>query len=510
MKPETQLCQPERLEAFLRGDLSELEEQQLTAHLESCESCRLLLDEAAAAPDQWHRTTAFLKDDPLDRSALSGLVDDPLAIQPQIQQVLGLLNASDDPHMLGRLASYEVSGVIGAGGMGIVLKAYERPLDRTVAIKVMAPYLATSGAARQRFSREARAAAAVIHPNVIAIYGVSTEGALPYLVMPYVAGASLQKRLDTEGALAVADVLRIGIQIASGLAAAHAQGLVHRDIKPANILLDPGVDRLVITDFGLARAVDDASVTRTGVIAGTPQYMSPEQARGEPVDARSDLFSLGSVLYAGCTGRVPFRADTPYGVLRRITDNEPRPIREINPLVPDWFCGIIERLHAKSMTDRFQSADEVAHLLTQCLAHVTQPTRHSLPIELRGKPQRSRIGSLSAKTIRLAWAGGLLATVSAGAWMALTHNEPPAATTSGAARSERADQPSLADSPAGSLAESEQTLERAGAAQADRMDQVMRPWDSPDATSGWNDNLSPLFQHIERTLNSDPSLAVGE
>ncbi len=211
---------------------------------------------------------------------------------------------------------------------------------------------------------------------MIAIHGVATEGLLPYLVMPYISGASLQRRLDREGALPVEDVLRIGIQIAAGLAAAHDQGLVHRDIKPANILLDQGVERLVITDFGLARTVDDASVTRTGVIAGTPQFMSPEQARGEPVDARSDLFSLGSVLYIACTGRVPFRAETPYGVLRRITDNAPHAIREINPLVPAWLCTVIERLHAKTPDDRFQSAAEVAQLLTQCLAHFTGPTLH--------------------------------------------------------------------------------------------------------------------------------------
>ena len=215
--------------------------------------------------------------------------------------------------------------------------------------------------------------------------------------MPYVGGASLQKRLDTEGALPVADVLRIGIQIASGLAAAHNQGLVHRDIKPANILLDQGVDRLVITDFGLARTVDDASVTRTGVIAGTPQYMSPEQARGEPVDARSDLFSLGSVLYAACTGRVPFRAESPYGVLRRITDNTPRPIREINPQIPEWLCKIIDRLHAKQAEDRFQSAEAVAQLLTQCLAHFTQPTVHVIPKELFSFAQALRAYSLAKK-----------------------------------------------------------------------------------------------------------------
>ena len=503
--PDIQTCQPERLEAFLNGELSKREEQHLTAHLETCSQCRHQLDEAAATPVSWTRATAFLKDDPFDRAAISGFVDlnelsdDPPSVQPQIQQVLDLLNATDDPQMLGRLATYEVSGVVGAGGMGIVLKAFDRPLDRTVAIKVMAPYLATSGAARQRFSREARAAAAVIHPNVIAIYGVSTDAALPYLVMPYIAGASLQKRLDTEGALPVPDILRIGIQIASGLAAAHDQGLVHRDIKPANILLDQGVDRLVITDFGLARAVDDASVTRTGVIAGTPQYMSPEQARGEPVDARSDLFSLGSVLYTACTGRVPFRAETPYGVLRRITDNVPHPIRELNPAIPDWLCQVVNRLLAKSVADRFQSAEEVAQLLTQCLAHVAQPTAHELPSELR-QPRSSpfKVKSLRAAGLLIT----LLAFITITAWFTFrnsnkpvieppAHNEPPFAASTDPASTEPTSSKPTTSEPATNTSTSP------GA-------QLALPWDSPDSASAWNDNLSPILQHIERSLPPNP------
>jgi serine/threonine protein kinase len=171
--------------------------------------------------------------------------------------------------------------------------------------------------------------------------------------------------------------------VAAGLAAAHAQGLVHRDIKPANILLEDGVERLRITDFGLARAADDASLTRSGVIAGTPQFMSPEQARGEAIDPRSDLFSLGSVLYTACTGRAPFRAETSYGVLRRITDDTPRPIRELNPEIPDWLAATIDKLHAKDPAQRHQSADEVAELFEQCLAHVQQPTMSALPNALR-------------------------------------------------------------------------------------------------------------------------------
>ncbi len=229
----------------------------------------------------------------------------------------------------------------------------------------------------------------MVHDNVIEIYGVAEAAGLPYLVMPYVRGPSLQRRLDDEGPLAVVEILRVGMQAAAGLAAAHAQGLVHRDVKPANILLADGIERVKLTDFGLARAADDASLTRTGIIAGTPQYMSPEQARGEPVDQRSDLFSLGSVLYAMCTGRPPFRAETSYGVLRRITDEEPRPIREINPEIPEWLCGIVARLMAKRPDDRFQSASEVAALLEQCLAHVQQPTAVPLPdvlISLREMP----------------------------------------------------------------------------------------------------------------------------
>jgi serine/threonine protein kinase len=275
-----------------------------------------------------------------------------------------------------------------------VLKGLDTALSRYVAIKCLGPHLATSGAARRRFSREAQAAAAVVHDNVVAIHGVSEWNGLPYLVMPYVRGISLQKRLDREGPLSVPEILRVGMQTAAGLAAAHAQGLVHRDGKPANIMLEPGVERVKLTDFGLARAADDASLTRSGVIAGTPQYMSPEQARGEETDGRSDLFSLGSVMYAMCTGRPPFRAETSYGILRRITDDEPRPIRELAPEIPEWLAGLIGRLHAKRPEDRYGSAEEMADLLEQCLAHVQRPGQVALPRVLThakaGAPESQR------------------------------------------------------------------------------------------------------------------------
>src|SRR5262249_42456348 len=155
------------------------------------------------------------------------------------------------------------------------------------------------------------------------------------------------KKLDRTGQLPLNEILRIGLQIATGLAAAHRQGLVHRDVKPSNILLENGVERVKITDFGLARAGDDASLTQSGVVAGTPMYMSPEQADALPVDFHSDLFSLGSVLYAMCTGHAPFRAPTIMAVLKRVCEATPRPVREINPELPAWLGDLVARLHAK-------------------------------------------------------------------------------------------------------------------------------------------------------------------
>ena len=221
--------------------------------------------------------------------------DDSGAEGPHPDPSLDFLAPTRRPDSLGRLGHYEVLEVIGQGGMGVVLRGFDEKLHRTVAIKVLASPLAVSGSARERFVREARAAAAVSHDNVIAIHAVEDDGPTPYLVMQFIDGPTLQEKIERAGPLPLKEIVRIGLQVADGLAAAHRQGLVHRDVKPANILLENGVERVKITDFGLARAVDDASLTQSGVIAGTPMFMSPEQANGEPVDHRSDLFSLGTV-----------------------------------------------------------------------------------------------------------------------------------------------------------------------------------------------------------------------
>ena len=292
---------------------------------------------------------------------------------------LDFLQPSDKPGCLGTLGPYQVIELVGRGGMGLVLRAHDPKLNRVVAIKVMAPELAANTMAVKRFLREAQAAAAVAHDHVVTIHAINDVHRPPFIVMEFIDGQSLQEKIDGCGALELVEILRIGMQTAAGLAAAHKQGLVHRDVKPANILLENGVERVKLTDFGLARAVDDVGVTQTGQIAGTPQYMSPEQAQGHAVDHRSDLFSLGSVLYTMCTGRPAFRAETAVAMLRRVTDDTPRPIREVNREIPDWLEAIIAKLLAKDPAERFQSAAEVGELLSQHLAHIQHPATAPLP-----------------------------------------------------------------------------------------------------------------------------------
>jgi serine/threonine protein kinase len=381
---------PLRLKEFVDNRVSNREQAELSAHLENCERCQQILDSLVAGKESWSRAARQLAEQPAKpEPALQRVMDQlksdahsqdsPEKPEPGDTVSLDFLSPSEKPEYLGRLGPYEVLQVIGKGGFGIVLKAFDPSLHRVVAIKVLAPFLATSGTARKRFIREAQAAAAVTHDHVVTIHAVDEANGLPYLVMQYIAGTSLQDRIDKGGPLELKEILRVGMQTAAGLAAAHAQGLIHRDIKPGNILLENGLHRVKITDFGLARAADDASLTQSGVVAGTPMYMAPEQARGEALDHRADLFSLGSVLYIMCTGRPPFRASTTMGVLHRVSSEMPRPIREISPEVPDWFAAIVAKLHAKEPADRFQSAHEVAELLNRHLAQLQQASWRSTP-----------------------------------------------------------------------------------------------------------------------------------
>jgi serine/threonine-protein kinase len=437
-------CDPQRLKLLLEDSLPATQQAEVVGHLDSCAACQQALEGLAADRPWWdelrringngrHPGVVALPDTetPDNGRALEALGDG---------LVLNLLDPPDDPANLGRLGGFAVTSVLGRGGMGVVLQAVDAALNRPVAIKVLAPHFASSGAARKRFAREAQAAAAVVHEHVIAIHHVDSWKGLPYLVMSYVAGRSLQERLNDEGPLEIKEILRIGMQAAAGLAAAHAQGLVHRDVKPANILLENGVERVRLTDFGLARAVDDASLTQSGVIAGTPQYMAPEQAEGQPIDHRADLFSLGSTLYAMCTGRPPFRAESPMAVLRRICDEPAPPVRSVNPDVPGWLASIIDRLHAKGPADRFQSAAEVADLLGRCLAHLQQPDAHQLPLvaapRARHLRRLERIRPVAAAGLVLALGLGLGLGVS---WTPLGRYLFPADITAGPSDPPRGD-----------------------------------------------------------------------
>ena len=277
------------------------------------------------------------------------------------------------PGDVGRLAHYRVLDALGAGGMGAVFLALDEDLDRRVALKVMQPECALDPGARERFLREARAAAAVKHDNVVTIYQVGEDGGMPFIAMELLAGASLASYLHRKGRLTVAQALRVGHEAAAGLDAAHALGLVHRDIKPGNIWLEAPRGRVKILDFGLAKSSDASigSLTATGEVVGTPGFMSPEQARGKRLDARSDLFSLGTVLYLLTTGRLPFDGETTMAVLTALAVDEPVPVRDLNPDVPEAFAAEIHRLLAKAPADRPASGAEVAERLRQIESDLT-------------------------------------------------------------------------------------------------------------------------------------------
>ena len=253
--------------------------------------------------------------------------------------------------------------------MGVVFKAFDRHLCRSVAIKVLSPPLAASTKAHRRFLREARAAAGINHPNVVTIHAVDEQAGLPYLVMEFVSGQTLRQRVRTGKPFDLASLLHIAAQIAAGLAAAHKHGVIHRDIKPANIMLEDGVERVKIADFGLALVAMDASnITSAGLAVGTPAYMSPEQVNGARLDPRSDLFSLGCVIYAMIAGQSPFQANHPLEVARRVRELTPAPLHELNAQVPRFLSDIVARLLEKTPDQRFASAEEVQQVFLRHLA----------------------------------------------------------------------------------------------------------------------------------------------
>jgi eukaryotic-like serine/threonine-protein kinase len=348
----------------------------VVSHLDNCSSCQQSLEALANGDSSFAATLleqAAIKTPELHSAYWPALHHAEQALTEEVRVTpksapeisLAFLDPPDDGSHLGSLGNFQIVRVVGRGGMGVVLHGIDTCLQRDVAIKVLDPDLSKEDLAVERFCREARAAASISHENVVAVHHVEHDEAkdLPFLVMELISGESLEKKLQRDGRISLKEIVNIGMQTAAGLAAAHEKGLIHRDIKPGNILLEKSGQRVKLTDFGLARAAEDVRLTRSGLVVGTPLYMSPEQASGDELDPRSDLFSLGVVLYELAAGEPPFTGKTPLAVLKRLTEDQPVPLRERNPELPEWFVHIVDRLLAKKPADRYQSAREVAGTL---------------------------------------------------------------------------------------------------------------------------------------------------
>jgi len=437
-------CPPsEELRQLLDGSLSDERQLECTHHLDTCGCCQTILENIATENSDFSQVVKRLgESEPGATSAywpalraLGAAVQPTLAAQAVAQPrdvALHFLQPASDAAYLGRLAQFDVMRILGRGGMGVVLEAFDSRLQRNVAIKVLAPELAGDEIARQRFCREARAVASITHENVVAVHQVekSSDEGLPYLVMQLIAGESLEQRLKREEKLPLREVVRIGMQAAHGLAAAHEQGLIHRDIKPGNILLESSHDHVKLTDFGLARVAEDVKLTQTGLVAGTPLYMSPEQARGEHSDHRSDLFSLGAVLYEMCAGQPPFAGDSALAILKQIAEAKHRPLRELNADVPEWFAYTIDLLLAKKPADRIQTAAQLAELLDFQWA-LMKTSSEDVPevceIEARKRTMRHRwiAGAVGAAFLAVGLLGGsFLANRSGPTPVARSSDEP--------------------------------------------------------------------------------------
>ena len=397
-------CAPaDALSALARGDRDGA--GPWAAHVDDCPVCR---DQVAALLDR----TAPVDLPPTDSFDLRTGGDRDADLAPAGSDVRAeaarFLRPPEGPDELGRLGPYRVLGVLGAGGMGLVLRADDPGLGRPVALKVLRAHLAADPAAQVRFRREAQAMAAVEHDHVVPVHAVGSDNGVPFVAMPLLEGETLSAAIRRDGRLAPARVVELGRQVAAGLAAAHARGLVHRDVTPANIWVEPrpdGAERARLLDFGLARAVagTPTDVTRTGAVIGTPAYMSPEQARGRPTDFRTDLFSLGVVLYRAATGEAPFRGEDSFAVARQIVETDPPAPARVVPDLPPGLSALVMRLLQKDPAARPASAQDVAEELARIAAGKPRP--RAGPRRL-GAPVLVGAMVLIALVVALAWPHG--------------------------------------------------------------------------------------------------------
>ncbi|MBL0173231.1 MAG: serine/threonine protein kinase [Gemmatimonadaceae bacterium] len=272
---------------------------------------------------------------------------------------------------------YSIERELGRGGMGIVVLARDERLDRPVALKVLPPALAEQPDTRERFLREARMAAKLSHPNIVPVHRADDIGGFAFFAMGYVDGETLGDRIRDRGSLPPADVVRILREVAWALAYAHARGIVHRDVKPENILLERSTGRAIVTDFGIARADFNPSLTQDGTVLGTVHYMSPEQSSGDPLDGRSDLYSLGCVGFFALSGQLPFDGQSPQGILVAHATKEPPSLRSVAPQVPTPLAAVIDRCLRKAPVERFATGEELADALGKAMGAVEHQERES-------------------------------------------------------------------------------------------------------------------------------------
>src|SRR5262245_27804464 len=355
---------------LLLDQLPASEAQALQRHLDGCPECQAIVREMkneTISPESASSVSDLQP--PVDeyRTPTPPLPNFPTGVTRR--EVSVALAPPQGPGELGRISIYRVLKELGKGGMGAVYLAEDAQLRRRVALKIMLAACAADPIAKERFLREARAAAAIKHDNVITIHHVAEANGCPFIVMEFLEGVSLDRWLLRKPRPALWQILRIGREAAEGLAAAHRLGMVHRDVKPANLWLEAPTGRVKVLDFGLAHVErDDAQLTGPGQVMGTPAYMSPEQGRGQQVDHRSDLFSLGCVLYRLCTGNPPFRGNTAMAMLTALAVDTPAPIAPLNPEIPAALEALVMQLLEKDPARRSQSAQGVADAL-RAIAH---------------------------------------------------------------------------------------------------------------------------------------------
>ncbi|HEX4148632.1 MAG TPA: protein kinase, partial [Pirellulales bacterium] len=408
IKPDTSDClQSQEIHELVAGRLTGKDMDRVVEHLSDCQACREAVrgarekDDDATVPIPQYPTP----DTGIDQAATSKqplrptsevTKTDPAAGQPKpVSLMFPFLAPPEMPDEIGRLGGYRILRVIGEGGMGVVFEAEDPQLGRRVAIKVLKPH-GLEDRTRERFLQEARLAASLASPRIVTIHHIGEDRGCPFIVMELLHGESLDALLKRRTSLPVAEALRVTREVAEGLDLAHERGLIHRDIKPANIWLEGGRSggetHVKLLDFGIARLMESQSrLTAEGRIVGTPSYLSPEQAFNEPVDGRSDLFSLGCVLYAMLTGNSPFERGNTILSVRAVVDDEPQPLSD---KLPKPIASLVARMLSKQPQERPASArqvvEEIRHLEMSFpnsdLLHATLPTA------VRGRPHVTRRG----------------------------------------------------------------------------------------------------------------------